>query len=311
VRIPIPVALLLYLCVIGGVWWAGTRDHDFLTPPSESGLAVIREKVSSTLPPADHPDEVVSEAPAPAENAPTPPPVKAPAASAPADSQNPPDLAEYRDLARKDPAAIIELAHQLETQGEFQRALLAWERIVDSAAADESQTRTAVNAIKRLRPTLPPWNADSAAALAIILHAGTGKTTAAVLTPVLEQVARELEQASSGILRISASVASGHDIPEAMGPAPIALWLAGSGGQAPSTEVIAFTSGPPGSLHAEVLKTTSQLLRGYLKRAATLTIPEAAEEEEAAPLEIMQSHITRLAWLELGSRLNAPPAQKQ
>jgi hypothetical protein len=54
------VVLLLCACVIGGVWWHGTRSHDFLTPPPESKLAAIHAKAGSSPPPADQPVEVAS-----------------------------------------------------------------------------------------------------------------------------------------------------------------------------------------------------------------------------------------------------------
>jgi hypothetical protein len=302
VRIPIPVVALLCLCVVGGVWWFGTRSHNFLTPPPESELAAIRAKVEFSLPRADHPDDVIS-TPAPAKESPTPPPTEGPKPAIKPDS--PPSLAEYHDLTDKSAAHLMDLAGTLETEGEFQRALLAWERVLDSTTADETQTRAAIAAIKRLQAGLSDWNADPAAAIAITLHAGTGKSIAAVLTPVLEEIARELEKASSGVLKVTASVASGHDIPSSMGPAPVAIWLAGPASDSLSTEVLSFTVGPPESLRADVHKTLFQLVRGYTGRTASLSIP-AAMADEAEPLEIMQSHITRLAWLELATRLNKP-----
>lgn len=304
-RIPIPVVALLCLCVVGGVWWFGTRSHDFLTPPPESRLAAVRAKVEFSLPRADHPDDVAT-TPAAAGEATAPPPGEAPKpAIDPGDFNKLPNLAEYRDDAAKGAVHPADLAVLLESQGQPQRALLAWERVLDSTTADENQTRAAIAAIKRLRAGLSDWNADPAAAIAVTLHAGTGKSTAAVLTPVLEEIARELEKASSGVLKVTASVASGHDIPSTMGPAPVAIWLAGPASDSPSTEVLSFTIGPPESLHADVLKTLFQLIRGHIGRTASLSIP-AAMADEAEPLGIMQSHITRLAWLELGTRLNKP-----
>jgi hypothetical protein len=300
VRIPIPVVILLCLSVVGGAWWYGTRHRDFLTPPPESKLAAVRASVGFPLRPADHP---VDPPAAPGE----PPPGNTPEpALRPGDFDLPPNLAEYREDAVKGAAPLQELAALLETKGQAQRALLAWERAIDSATEDQDQMRTAIASIKRLRAGLSDWNTDPAATLAITLHAGTGKSTASILTPVLEDVAREIERASAGILKVSVSVASGRDIPSTIGPAPVALWLAGPVADSRSSEVMAFTLDSPEVLHADILRTLFKLIRGYVERTTFLRIPVAISEHED-PADMLQSHITRLAWQELGIRLNLPP----
>lgn len=296
-RIPIPLVILLCLGVIGGVWWHGTRDHDFLTPPPAAELAAIREKVADSIPPADHPEESQDEATSSA------PQGKPPEVIEPGDFNKPPTLAAYRDEAWKGAAALAALASRLEAAGQPQRALLAWERVLDSAPPDPEQQRAAITAIRRLRSGLSPWNVEPQAAIAVTLHAGTGKSTAAVIEPLLAEIAAELGVASSGILNITAKVTSGSDIPESFGPPPVALWFGGPADDSRSTEVLSFTVDKPENLRADVLETLCQLLRGYLGRTASLTIPEAAPGggQAAEPSTWL---ITRLAWLELGSRLN-------
>jgi hypothetical protein len=291
------VVILLCLCVIGGVWWAGTRKHDFLSPPSEIQLALVRQKAGVGMPLPDSPPDV-SVAPQTAEAA---KPIRvSPAVQHQDDS---PQIADYRDQAVKDPALLAEMSRQLETQGKLQRSLLAWERILDSAAPDEARTAEAIQAIKRLRPVLPQWNSDPAKTIAITLHAGTGRSTAEILTPVLEGIARELEQGSSGILKITPIVTAGHDVPKSRGAARIALWFSGPGADARSTEVLVSTSGPTEMLRDDLLKTLLRVIRSYLARTASLTVPEAGNAEEN-PLDAIQFRITRLGWQELGFRLN-------
>jgi len=222
---------------------------------------------------------------------------------APQQQGDPPQLADYRDQAVNDPALLLELARQLETQGKLQRSLLAWERLLDSAAPNEDRTVEAMQAIKRLRPALPEWNTDPSKTIAITLHAGTGKSTAEILTPVLEEISRDLEQASSGILKITSEVKAGNDIPKNRVPSPIALWLSGPGIEDPSTEVLAFTNSPAENLRDDVLKSLFQTIRSYLGRTASLTVPEAGGTDES-PLDSIHARITRLGWMELGSRLN-------
>jgi hypothetical protein len=303
VRVPIPLVILLSILVVGGVWWHGSRDKDFLTPPSEQRLALIREKVESSAPKASPPE---MPPPPPIEEAPPPPPPEEPKPVIElGDLSSPPVLQEYLEHADKGAGYFVELAALLEAQGESQRALLAWERVLDSGKPDESQTHAAISAIKRLRPTVANWKTDPKRALAITLQAGTGRKTAKKLTPILEETARELERASAGILKVTAKVTAGKDTRSASAPAPVAVWLTGPARNARSTEVLSFTVGAPEKLNDEVRQTVFQILRGFLGRKAGQCPPPALLEEE--PLtEALGTHITRLHWQELGTLLNQP-----
>jgi hypothetical protein len=306
VRVPIPLVIALCLAVIGAAWWHGIRDDDFLTPPSEAMLALIRMRVESSLPPADHPGDAVS-APPEARKPPAPPPPKRPKPVInPDDLTRPPSLDEYRGLASKGTAYLMDLAKLLESKGQAQRALIAWERVLDTGKPDETQASTAIIAIKRLRPTLPDWNTDPAQAIPVTLHAGTGKKTAELLKPILETTSRDLELASAGILKVTASVAAGRDELTASGPPPVALWFSGPVKNSRSTEVLAFTVDSPDSLQEMVGKTGFRILRGYLAREVSQTPPRALPEGTSA-LDALNTHITRRSWQEFGNMLNLPP----
>lgn len=236
-RVPFPVVILLCSCVIGGVWWSGTRKQDFLSPPSEDRLALIREKTVDAFPSTDVPPDVD----ATAETATTLEPIP---------------VSPDRQAGKQAPP----LAEQ-------------------------------------------PYQVVNEPAMVIVLRAGTGKSNAVKLAPVLKEISRDLEQATSGILKISSSVKAGNDIPESIGDAPVALWLSGPGAGAPSTEVLVSPSSPDELLRDQILKNLLQLIRSYLARTASISVPPAGDVDED-PLEAIQSRITRLGWLELGSRLN-------
>lgn len=289
-RVPIPVVILLCFCVVVGVWWAGTRGHDFLTPPAGIQQTRIEKKNTDAIPQAEQPSDE-SLAAKTIEALPVPQP-----------QNTSPQLADYRDRAN-DPALLLELARQLEKQGKLQQSLLAWERLIDSAVPDEARTTEAIQSIKRLRLVLPAWNTDPAKTIPITLHAGTGKSSAEILTPALDQIARDLELASSGILKITPVITAGNDIPQSRGPAPIALWFAGSGDESRSTEALILSIGPSEVLRDELLKSLFQIIRSHLGRNASLAIPAAADDSET-PLESIHFRITRFGWLELGSSLN-------
>ena len=306
-RVPIPWVLLLCLVIIGGGWWLGTRKTDFLTPPSAEQLAKCRTQVELALTQANHLNDAVS---SPAMD-PTPAPASPVEEPKPTmilgDFNSPPTLQEYADLAPKGAAHLIELAVLLEVEGEFQRALLAWERVLDSGKPDPNQMSAACAAINRLRPTLPAWNAVThAKPTAITLHAGTSPKTAKSLTPVLTETARELERAAAGMLQVTAIANAGHVQGPASKTTPVALWLAGTHKDSSSSEVLTLTVRSPKSLHEDLLKTVCLLIRNHLDHATNHPLP-ASLPNDPNPLETLTRQTTRLNWRELGTTLNQTP----
>ncbi len=297
------MVILLVLAVVAGMWWGNTRHLDFLTPPSEAKLAAIRVSLESSLPREYQTDDAIS---APAVQAPEPPPVVAEPEIDLGDLTTPATVQSYGELSPQGAAHLIELATGLEKKGEFQRALLAWERVIDLTPADATQAATAISAIKRLRPTMPEWNPKPEAKIQITLHAGTGKKQAATLTPILDGVARDLEAASSGIVKVTATVTAGKTSTTAKGPTPVALWLAGPDKKSPATETLSFTVDSPDALRQDVLKTVFQLIRSHLSRATKYTPPAALAEGED-PQSALNFRITRLCWSEFAAALNLPP----
>ncbi|MBC8126003.1 MAG: hypothetical protein H8M99_02495 [Gloeobacteraceae cyanobacterium ES-bin-144] len=309
-RIPIPIAMLLSLAVVAGAWWYGSRDADFLTPPTDARLTEIKAKAQAAIP---HSDSLETSTQAPPE-APKPAEPEVAAVVKPTlelgDLNRPPSLQEYADLAPKGTAYLIELSALLENEGQFQRALLAWERILELSKNDESQTKTAISAIKRLRPTLPDWNTDPAKKIPIILHAGTAKKNAKILAPILDQAAHSLESASSGILKITTNINVGKDVRNAKGPTPVAIWLTGPMKNPVSTEVLSFTSDSKDTLHDSLLHTVFSLIRTQLSRNKSSTIPPPPGEKEP-PLDALGSHISRANWQDFGNTLNQPEKKAQ
>ena len=302
-RVPIPVVIFLVLAVAGGTWWGNTRQMDFVTPPSEAKLAETRVKIESSLPRTDQVDDAIS---VPA-TAPPPPPVEPPKAVVElGDLTNPPSLQDYRVRSKEGSAHLIELATLLEEKKEFQRALLTWERVIDLTHPDEGQAATAISAIKRLRPTLPDWNAKPETAITLSLRAGTAKNGAKTLTSTLEGVARDLERASSGIVKIKTTVTAGKISSITQGPAPVAIWLAGPEKKSVSTEVRSFTTDSPDTLRDDILKTVFLLIQSHLGRATAYTPPAGLAAGES-PQDALSFRVTRLCWSEFATTLNQPP----
>ena len=217
-----------------------------------------------------------------------------------------PGLEAYAVDSQQGADHLVKLATALEAKGAFQRALLAWERVIDLGKADAATRQAAVSAVKRLRPTLPTWNIDPEGAVPLVLHAGTGPATAPGLKPLLEEAARLLGQASDGVIAVTPDLAIGKKAVDATGPAPVAIWLSGPASDALSSEVFSFTVSDPATLRDQLLRTLYTLVSSQLssKTAYTPSLPLDPADE---PVEALTTRITRLCWREMATGLNLPP----
>jgi hypothetical protein len=277
---------------------------DFVTPPSAERLAQVRLRLDALLPPDEKPKKLLPPPSVVVETSPPPQEKPKPVVEV-GDLTAPPTLQSYGEIALRGAAGLMEVANALEERGEFLRALLAWERVIDLAKPDETQAAVAISSIKRLRPTLPDWNRKPEAAIRVVLNAGTGKKLAKTLAPILEEVARDLEAASSGLVKVKATVTAGKTN-TLRSPAPVALWLAGAGNKPSSTETLSFTADAPEALRAEILKTVFLLIRSQLSHTTAYTPPTTLGEKED-PQSALNFRITRLCWSEFAAGLNLPP----
>lgn len=304
-RIPLLAAIPLCLLTIALIWWTGTRDMHFLTPPSEARLSEIRAEALASLPVSRIEDDAISIKVPPPDYDPTrPDPAILPEPVELGDITSPPVIDTYSDRAPEGSQKLLALAAALEQAGAFQRALLAYERILDLSESDPEQIQSAVAAIRRLKPTLPDWNPDPQAAAQAVIHIGTGEKFAEILPDILAEITRDLSAASSGIVRFSHDLHIGRTIQTTDAPTPVALWITGSGEDAPSTDVLSFTTDDPETLRNDLLKTAFNLVRGHLSKTASYNpAPEALDDPQTA----LESHITRLLWNEFGKSLNPEP----
>ena len=174
---------------------------------------------------------------------------------------------------------------------------------MDLTKPDVGQASTAIAAIQRLRAILPKWNLQPATAISVTLNASTGKKQAKSLQPVLEEIARELELASSGILKVKTAIKVGKTSSKA--PALVALWMAGPDLKSTATEVISFKVDSPDALKSSGLKTCYQLVVNHLVRATAYTPPPSLTDADSAQ-DALSFRITRLGWSEFAVALNAP-----
>lgn len=303
-RVPFLIAIPTCLIMVSLIWWLGTHKMDFLAQPSEAKLQQIRSDALASLPvstmqddaisvrvPPPQPDTTVSELPTEVG------PVEI------GDVSSPPVLDTYSDRAPEGSEKLLALAEALEKQGTFQRALLAYERVLDLSQSNPEQIQTAVNSIQRLKPTLPLWNSDSASAIPITLHIGTGVKFSKILPDILDKVSSELATASSGLVTPTYQLNIGRSIQDTDAPTPVALWITGGAKGTPSTDVLSFTTDDPETLRHDILKTAFNLIRSYLAKSASHNPPP---EITAEPLLALENHLTRLLWSEFAGLLNPP-----
>ncbi len=265
-RIPVPIVLALCLAVVAGTWWHGTRQHDFLTPP---------------------PDRKKAEADA-----------------APAAGNPPASLDAHLDLTRSEPGKLSALADAMEDQGDYQQAMLAHERIIDSTQAEPRQLAISMRAIRRLRDHVPPWNPLPDDAMPLTLNVGTSSETADRIAQTIERIADEITKASGGILHVQPAIHRGPNPPVGAMPAPVAIWLTGTNADA-STPVLSFTLNAEDEPLPVVTLTVLKILREALSRHSQIRIPIAVATPDD-PTGPLFTHVTRLAWMNLG-KLVSPP----
>jgi hypothetical protein len=299
VRLPWPIVSIAICVVALVVWFAGIRDLDFVTPPSERELADLRKRLRSEFPDAPippTPEELASLMPRGPGVMPAPPIVLA-------DLEYRPVLDEFIEQSGRGAGHLMRLAATLEDAGETVRALLAWERVLDSSKPNAAQTQAALINIRRLRKEAPRWNADRRRISELELHIKVAKPHLRKLKTVAESFAAEIEEASSGTiairLRISAIRESGWKPTHGHG---VLMRLSGSGDKAPTTALMAFQAEPaqaPARWRAKLV----DLLAAHASGGFPLSPPPLAPTQTASA-DILKIHVTRLFWNQLGTSLN-------
>ncbi len=307
-RVPLFIVLLLSIAVVSATWWSGTKDYDFLATPSAEKLSLARQqaaKIGGTAPPPkDFP--LLSNS----QGSPAPKPIEPEAPKEPeinlGSLETAPGLEAYAVDSQQGADHLIRLATALEAKGSFQRALLAWERVVDLGKADAATQFKAIESIKRLRPTLPSWNIDPEGSIPLVIHAGTGPATAPALKPLLEEAANLIGEASGGVVSVTAEIAVGKKAVDASGPAPVAVWFSGPAKDSPSSEVLSFTLSEHASLRDQVLRTVYKLVSAQLSGKTAYSAPLILQTTED-PVDALTHRVTRLCWREMAAALNLSP----
>lgn len=304
-RVPLPIALALLLAVSLGVWFAGTRRMDFLTPPSAAKLEITRQLALTALPrsevqlpsPPSRPKAVDRRPP---QRIRTRPPSPAEVAD-----RNP-SLDTFTNLAVKGSRHLIELSTLVEASGDRQRTLLVWERVIDSTKPLASHLTASFAAVKRLRKSVPMWSAGHRP-IPVVIHVHVEDRLEAGLDPVLDQIAKDLIEASHGVLAptTEAIVISRKSKSRSSSRMPVTLSMSGLEETSCSTGNLSFTVSKTSLLHSEILRNLFKLAAKQLATDKSRT-PVSTPPLSEPPLDSLSHRITRLRWFELAKALNLP-----
>lgn len=317
VRVHYLITIFLSIATVAIVWWNAVKQKDFMTPPNAEEIALARQETLDSLavPGGIAPEQPIKAILVKPTKLSLPNPELDTVVVAEKETQTEmgdlttsPGLDQYADLSEKGADHMEALATLFETKGELQRALLAWERMVDVVSADSDQRTIAYKAIARLTPQLPPWNIDPTAAQTIVFHSGCDRDVAALIEPLMQEITALISANTSGILQVQANVNAGPR-PSKDGPKlPIALWFSGKDEKSQQSKTITISSE----------STDPEVLRKALLTSAYKLIRDEIGSQTAfqAPMELKPDHdvgtlfgtaVTRLSWMEFGTRLNKIP----
>lgn len=289
----------------GGGWWYGTKDYDFLKSPTPEQLELARVRAAGELAqPSDlfaveHvKDPVVAEIEPPA-----PPPKPSPPIPTieVGDLSLEPQLDAWSNEAGKPAASFINLASKLEADSQLSRALLGWERVIDSASPSDDERKVALNGIRRLRATLPLWNDDPSAATAINLIIDAPADRVKLSMKAAHSAAKTIDEASSGIIKVSALIRKGKGT--AASPKLRVMLTSGNSKNSPSVETPAPESAK--EIQRTILSSVLKLVGSKLALRDDLK-PISPPEPGEAPAESIKYRITRLTWQKYAESMIAP-----
>lgn len=306
-RVPTPIVIILCLLAAVTAWLIGTRNKKFTTPPTPERLVAINKEWEQNRPNIPPPKPINTNTPDQSSENGSP---TTPQHPDPGTRQQPepiptgnldhsPSLAEYGTLGNKGSTAMINLATHLETSGQLQRSLLAWERVIDTTSPSDEERNQAVTSIKRLRASLPPWNPDPTADIALTLHAGATLKDEQALKEALTTAADLISRASGNTLTVNTRASIGKSRGIRTPRIPVAIWFSRPGKPPAETPPISFMTTPSQKqlLANQIEMGVYALIRSHLARETQFT-PLPEYPPEVKPDDLLQHHVTRLMWRE-------------
>lgn len=296
-RVPPLFAILLCLGVVALAWWRGTAGYDFLAKPSATEIETARHHATQEL---ARPSKLfavpeVDEAPAaPAEPETTDDdPGNTLPRIDPGPLEGEPPLDAWADEAGKPAASFLDLASRLETDTRFPWALLAWERVIDTARPDEDERRAALNGIRRLRQSVDAPAPAEPAAVTLRVAAPTDRIE--LTRRAAADAGTALSEASGGLLDFRVEVSAREaDEPR--------LNLGFQTDQDQAATLALDAPAEEEGLKNAILTGAFRLVASNLavdEDISAISSPEPGE----APADSLATRITRRAWLAFAESL--------
>lgn len=299
--------------VIGTIlitWHLRTKDMDFLTPEGveitpEEGSAEIAALQPQIVDQPKIDGEVIAGVDQQKNKEPEVPQITDQDLG---DLEASPGLTTFREFANShSPDRLFELSSALRARGQFQRALLAFERVIDTGKADSDALAEAAKGIAALSPTLPRWNIDPSSEIILTLHLGTSGPASDPLKQAILDVALLIQESSGDQLEIVPTINSTNqtDAPENR---PILLWLAPPGEDSLTSSVITLRlPEDETSLTPEISLAVFRAIRSHLTR---LGYPAAPDVPTPGP-NLLKYQITRLMWRDFARSLQKKEAEPE
>lgn len=289
-------------------WHLRTRQIDFLTPkgielPAEDFGTDLAAGSASLQPP-------IAQGPAPTgpvaaiEEKAEEPEIPEITDADLGDLESSPGLDAYRQFAQNnDLSRLLLLSSALQTRGEFQRALLALERIIDSGKATPEQLIETGHGIAALTPTLPRWNVDPTSEIQLTMEIGIPRTVDEPIKNAALELATLIRLHSGNQLDIIPKINSAETDAPIENP-PIALWFTTTGDESASSAVLTMKpSGEESELLNELSLAAFQAIRSYLTKEGYALPPPL----QATGKDLLTLQITRLMWRDFARSLYWKP----
>lgn len=312
-RIHWSIVTITALFVILLTWHFRTREIDFMTPritdlPPEdfanhlaSGSNTPQPKIEGGPKPGD--PVAVLEAP------PEEPEIPEISKEDLGDLEASPGLDTYREFARQNDAArLFLLSSTLRTQGEFQRALLALERVIDSTTTvTPEELHEAGQGISALTPTLPRWNIDPGYEVRLILEVGIPRADDEDIKQAILEMATLIRSHSGDLLEIIPKISSPKGKVEIENP-PVTLRFS-SGGEHPASSATMTVTAGGGDDETTLLDRLSlAIFKSIRAHLAKRGYRPADPLPETPGTDLLTLRITRLMWSDFAKSLVEEPS---
>ncbi len=227
------------------------------------------------------------------------------------DLDSAPGLVEYSEHAAKGAGYLIRLATELEVQGQWERSLLAWERVIDSCHPSTVERTTAEDSIARIRPTLTHWNIDPEGDVPILIQLGTSRRVSGNLKEAAQKVAEFIRRDADYTLLVTPRITTSRG-KKAPANAPIAVYFSGTGKAEKNQSGLQSTTPQDDqteSYRRGLLSSVYQIVRQGIGNSGGIVPPRPASQPDQPEVNF-QRQVTRLHWKTFAESLLRPPAAR-